>query len=212
VSEHPTLTGASQGAGRSSVRSFVAVQVNGPTRAALAAQIDVLRPEAPSVAWVAPANLHFTLKFLGGVDQALIAPIIEALRGALADAPGFDVHVVGLGAFPTATRPRVVWAGVTVGRSELGALARRVQAAVGPLGFAPEARPFSAHLTLGRVREPRRDARLCALIEGGTRRVFGAFRTDAVSLMKSVLARGGARYSELVRIPLGGSTDLRDLG
>jgi 2'-5' RNA ligase len=188
----------------SGVRAFVAVQIDEATRAALAAQIELLRAEAPRVAWVAPANLHLTLKFLGGVDRALLEPLIQALRGTLAAAPGFDVQVHGLGAFPAALRARVVWAGVTVGSADLRALARGVQAAVGPLGFAPEDRPFSAHLTLGRVRAPRRDARLAAVIDAGAGRTFGTVRVGSVSLMKSVLGAGGARYSELARIPLGG--------
>ncbi len=188
----------------SRVRSFVAVLIDDATRAALATQVEILRRAAPRVVWVAPENLHLTLKFLGAVDQVLLEPIAHGLREALSGASAFDIQVVGLGVFPAATRPRVVWAGVTAGRPHLTELAARVQTAVAPFGFAPENRPFSGHLTLGRVREPRRDDRLSSLIDDSAGRVFGTVRVVAVSLMKSVLAPSGARYSEMTRISLGG--------
>jgi 2'-5' RNA ligase len=135
VVEHQSFSGAAQDRHPARVRSFVAVLVDDATRAALANQIQTLGRAAPQVAWVAPGNLHLTLKFLGGVDQALLAPLIQGLRETLSGAPGFDVQIAGLGAFPAATRARVVWAGVTAGRPQLAELAARA------VSSAPSASP-----------------------------------------------------------------------
>ena len=82
------------------------------TRDALAARVERLRPRAGGVAWVAPENLHVTLKFLGGVEAERLPLVREALDRAVAGRAPFDLVVSGLGAFPTPTRPRVLWAGI----------------------------------------------------------------------------------------------------
>jgi 2'-5' RNA ligase len=170
--------------------------LDAPTRAALAARVDRLREVAPGVAWVAPDNLHVTLKFLGGVDAPRLDRVRAALDRAVAGVPAFDLAVHGLGAFPTPTRARVVWAGIGDGGEALRAVAGRVERELAVLGFPPEERPFSPHVTLGRVREPRRNERLAAALARETSR-SGTVRVDRVSLMRSDLSPRGARYSEL---------------
>jgi 2'-5' RNA ligase len=187
-----------------SIRAFVAILIDDTTRAALAAEIDRLRAAAPRVAWVAAANLHFTLKFLGQVDPALVEPLTRRLQAALHDAPAFDLDLAGLGAFPTAARPRVVWVGVVAGHAPMRGIAERVETALEPMGFARASRPFSPHLTLGRVRDPRRDDRLAALIDHDAGRSFGSFRVHAASLMRSVLSPRGSQYSEINTVSLSG--------
>jgi RNA 2',3'-cyclic 3'-phosphodiesterase len=108
--------------------------------------------------------------------------------------------VSGLGAFPSPARPRVLWAGVAEGAEAAGVLAGRIDAALTPLGFDRERRPFSAHVTLGRVRTPRAQPRLAgALAVGGP---AGRQRVTHVSLMRSDLSPRGARYTELAALPL----------
>jgi 2'-5' RNA ligase len=184
------------------VRAFVAILLDAATRAALGAEIGRLQAAAPRVAWVDPAGLHVTLKFLGEVGDARTAEIGAALAGAAAGASPFELEIRGLGAFPTLARPRVVWAGAAAGREACVDLAGRVEAALGPLGFAPEARPFSPHVTLGRIREPRRDATLAALLARGVATAFGRVRIASLSLMKSELSPRGARYTEVAAVRL----------
>jgi RNA 2',3'-cyclic 3'-phosphodiesterase len=169
-------------------------------RARLAAEVERLRPQARDVAWVARDNLHLTLKFLGGVEPDRLDTLAEALVAAVARHPGFDLVVRGLGAFPSRTRPRVLWAGVDAGGAALATLAAGIDDAIEPLGFAREARPFSAHVTLGRVREPRSDPRLAGALT--LDEVFGRQRVLRVSLMRSELSPRGARYTELAAAPL----------
>lgn len=155
------------------------------------------------MAWVAPDNLHVTLKFLGSVAPDRLDAIIEAVgRVARAAAP-FAVVVQGLGAFPTPARARVIWAGITAGATELAVLAARVEEALAPLGFDRETRAFSAHVTLGRVRAPRRDPRLVCALERAGSAEFGRFEVDRLWLMRSELSPLGARYTPLESWPLG---------
>lgn len=169
-------------------------------RQRLATAVEGLRPHATDVAWVAPANLHVTLKFLGQVDEARVLAFAEALTGAAAGHRAFDVVVRGLGAFPSPTRPRVLWAGLDGDAGRLAALAESVDAACGGLGVPRETRAFAAHVTLGRVREPRRQPTLAdALARGGE---FGRVGVGRVALMRSELSPRGARYSELALCPL----------
>jgi 2'-5' RNA ligase len=160
-----------------------------------------LRPVVRDVAWVAPDNFHLTLKFLGRVDATRLDAVAGALARASAGCRPFALQVRGLGAFPTPARPRVLWAGVDEGAVPAAGLAGRIDAALVELGFEPESRPFSAHVTLGRVREPRPNHALAPALAGGD--TFGRQHVDRLALMRSELSPGGARYTELVAIPLG---------
>lgn len=164
-----------------------------------------MRPLGGGIAWVAAENLHVTLKFLGQVEEAAVPGIVEALTAAVADLDRFDVTVRGLGAFPSLTRPRVIWAGAGPGGDALVTLAARVEAALSP-SFPREERPFSSHVTLGRVREPRRDPRLAEALARGAGREFGRLAVDRVTLMRSQLAPHGARYSEIASVRLRGGS------
>ncbi len=186
------------------MRAFVAIRLDDATRGALGGRIEILRRAAPRVAWVAAENLHVTLKFLGNVEVGSLERVTAGLEAAVRGSAPFDLGIRGLGAFPTPARARVVWAGVTAGREAMSALAARVEAALVPIGVSREARPFSPHVTLGRVRAPRKDRRLAGLIEAAGAVEFGVVRVDAVWLMRSDLGPSGARYSEIAIVSLSG--------
>lgn len=189
----------------------MALLLDPAVRAALGAAIEGLRPAARGVAWVAPDNLHLTLKFLGGVDADRLGDVLAALAPAAAGVAPFDAVVRGLGAFPTAPRPRVIWAAVVEGAEALAALAARVDGALAALGFPRATRPFAPHVTLGRVRVPRREPALAAALAAGAARDFGRVRLARVSLMRSELSPRGSRYTELGSAPLGAVSDSPDI-
>lgn len=162
-----------------------------------------MRPQATGVAWVGADNLHITLKFLGGVEDTRLPDVADAV-GAAVDVRAFDVEVRGLGAFPTPIRPRVIWAGAADGPG-FAELAADVDRALVVLGFPPEERGFTPHVTLGRVREPRRDPALASALTAGATRPFGMLRVARVSLMRSDLSPRGPRYTELQGWALAGS-------
>ena len=172
-------------------------------RARLDGEIDRLREVARDVAWVAADNLHVTLKFLGDTDEAHVPALLDALGTAAPGTAAFEVAVRGLGAFPSPLRARVVWAGLEEAPA-LAGLAGRVDAALAALGVPRESRPFSAHVTLGRVREPRRNPALAAALAPPAD--FGRLPVTRLSLMRSDLQSRGARYTELSSVLLAGAS------
>src|SRR5512139_1568460 len=131
------------------IRSFIAVDLDASVQAALRrllAQCAELRCE---VRWVRAAGLHVTLKFLGWVAPARLEQVHATLSTAVAEQPPLPVRARGLGAFPSWRRPRVLWVGLEA--EGLAALAARVDEAMSRLGFEPEKRAFTPHITLGRV-------------------------------------------------------------
>jgi 2'-5' RNA ligase len=180
------------------------VHLDADTRAALATAAAELKrhTEALPVSWVAPENFHVTVKFLGHVDDARVQRVIEALHTAARGHAPFDLEVRGLGAFPSTTRARVLWAGLTCGTAALGTLAASVEDALAPLGFAREDRPFSPHITLARVREPRRAPELAEALSVASGRRFGRVAVPEIALMRSDLSPRGARYTTLASISL----------
>jgi RNA 2',3'-cyclic 3'-phosphodiesterase len=171
-------------------------------RERLAAEVERLRAHARDVAWVARDNLHLNLKFLGGVEADRLARIETALASAAAVSQPFELEIHELGAFPTPARARVLWAGVGAGGQAAAGLAARIDAALAPLGFPPEARAFTPHVTLGRVRAPRASPALAEALRAG---VLGRQRVTAASLMRSDLSPRGARYTQLARLTLDGA-------
>ena len=113
------------------------------------------------------------------------------------------MQVRGLGAFPSATRARVIWSGVTAGADSLVTLAAAVERELAALGYPPEGGAFCAHSTLARIREPRRDPEIVRALEAGASLDFGTTRVERVSLMRSDLSPRGARYTELAARALG---------
>lgn len=151
---------------------------------------------------MASENFHVTVKFLGRIDEARVPDVIDALHTAVRGHPPFEIDVTGLGAFPSATRARVLWAGVAAGGDPLAALAASVDGALAGLGFPREERAFSAHVTLGRVREPRRAPALADALGAASARPFGRIAVREAVLMRSDLSPRGARYTPLASLPL----------
>jgi len=133
-------------------RTFVAVEASPAIRHAAQRLIDSLRAAPAQVKWVAPENMHVTLKFLGDVDPREIHNVCRVIEDAAAGVEPFELEIRGAGAFPNLRRPGTVWLGAGQGAEQLAALARPIEKALQRLGFRREPRRFHGHLTLGRVR------------------------------------------------------------
>jgi len=184
------------------LRSFIAVSVPPEAARNLRTAQDRLRQADPGIKWVDPENFHITLKFLGNVDRRLLTDLWHVVGEALNGTRPFTMHFRGLGAFPNAARPRVVWAGISDGASELTQLATRIEEACAQHGFEREQRAFRAHLTLGRARRPGPSPALASLLAELAEEDLGEAEVDRALLMKSELARRGAIYSVLEQKPL----------
>lgn len=154
--------------------------------------------------WVPRDNLHITLWFIGEVTDDRARAIRDALAPASA-VPAFDVHLAGLSAFPPSGAPRVFWIGLRSGADAMAALNAEVGARLAPLGCEPERRPYSAHVTIARVKElaSRSDAAGIRRIAHSLAADAGVSRVSAVTLFRSRLSPKGAAYEPLLRVPLG---------
>lgn len=156
------------------------------------------------ISWVAPPNLHVTLKFFGEIDDTLAAPIRDAIEPLVGKRRPLRARARSIGVFPPSGEPRVLWIGVDDRDSEgrgapIADLARQIDERLATLGFAKETRPFHAHLTLGRVK---------AAPDGWRETLAGLANADAgqsnvteVVLYRSDLSRAGAEYHALCRMP-----------
>jgi 2'-5' RNA ligase len=182
------------------VRSFIAVDLEPAVRTAIAQLQAELASCGADVRWVRAHGLHATLKFLGAVQTTQLEVVRKAVEGAVSEHAPHRLRVVGVGAFPSLRRARVLWVGLA--SPALGALAAAVEAAVVPLGFPPERRPFAPHVTLGRVRSPRGWARLEPMLQTHREDDFGSSEVRGVTIYRSTLHRDGAVYAPLWTIPL----------
>ena len=188
------------------IRSFVAIELPDELKRKLThlqAQLKTGK-EAP-VKWVAPNGIHLTLKFLGNTAADKIKEITGAIEVSAEGIPPFHLEVKELGAFPNLRRVQVVWVGITGEVAQLSELQQRIEANLALLGFAPESRPFTPHLTLARVRQgtsPEEQQSFGQLIASTGFDAACDFSVDAVSLMKSELTREGAIYSRIGLIGL----------
>lgn len=189
----------------STVRAFVAANLDPGLKRAIALVQEQLRATRADVGWVRPENLHLTLKFLGQVAEASVQTIAEAIEAAALGDGSFRLVFAGLGAFPQPRSARVIWVGVDEGAQGLAGLQARLEAQLEPLGFPREARPFTAHLTLGRVRGPARREQLAAALTSMPAGPLGEMLLDRIELMKSELRPEGACHSVLRTFPLGPS-------
>lgn len=196
------------------LRLFVAIDLGPAARDALiAAQANLRRLDLP-VRWVDPAGAHLTLKFLGDTERALVPAITDALHDAAAEHQPFTLHTAAPGFFPNPRRPRVLWLGLAGALDRLLRLHAAIDTGLAPLGFTREPRPYSPHLTLGRVRDDRAGAiadftsQLAAAFADIAARPGAPLPVAAIQLIRSELRPGGPRYTTLSTAPLGQSAGM----
>ncbi len=186
------------------MRCFVAIELSTEIRSQLAGlQRDLATADA-GIRWVKPEHLHVTIKFLGEVADGAIRSVCQAIGEAARLCKPFDLRVAGAGCFPRQGRDvRVVWAGLTEPSGELQRSHEWLEAALEPLGFPPESRPLSSHVTLGRAKSPRKAAGLRARLARLADFDAGAQSVGEMVFFESRLRKTGPEYTVLVRERLG---------
>ena len=184
------------------VRAFVAIGISQEARDTLADVINRLQQQGVSgVRWVRPEGVHLTLKFLGDVDAGLLEGILAAMERAARGTGSLSLALSGIGAFPSAKSPRVIWVGLGADLDPLRELQARIDRELDETcGFPRERRAFAPHLTLGRTREnisadERR--RLGTALAEAALEAQVSWEVGEVHLIRSKLTPSGAVYDVL---------------
>ncbi|HEY8105989.1 MAG TPA: RNA 2',3'-cyclic phosphodiesterase [Gemmatimonadales bacterium] len=182
------------------MRLFVAVPIPEPALGVVASLLARLRASDWPVRWVRPEGIHLTLKFYGEVAPERLEVIEEAIRFAAAGTTPIPMRLATLGAFPTTSRPRILWLGLEAPPT-LELLQHRLERGGEDIGFPPEGAPFQPHVTLGRMREGHRlPAHSLETADGGHEKV--AFLAEQLVLYESLLTKDGPRYEARLVLPL----------
>lgn len=177
------------------MRLFIAVNLEEGLKKKIVPLEEELRKTGADVKWVEVKNLHLTLKFLGEVDEKKVTQIEQIVRPILANFSSFEMLLSGFGVFPNLNYPRVVWVGIKEGSEKLKVLSEEIENSLVPLGFPKENRPFTAHLTLGRVRSAKNKQELIKKIEERKNQEIGSQKVEKIYLMQSTLQPTGPIYT-----------------
>lgn len=182
------------------MRLFFCLELPPPVRAELTRIAAGLRPRVRGAKWVEEENLHVTVRFLGETGEDLLPELARLGEAVAREVAPFEILLDRLGAFPSPSRARVLWAGTGGDAGPFVALASRVEEGVQDLGFPPERKLAHPHVTLARLRIPQDLASLL----GGTPVAPLRASMENLTLMESELWPEGPRYTPRARWPLGG--------
>ncbi|MFI5307601.1 MAG: RNA 2',3'-cyclic phosphodiesterase [Polyangiales bacterium] len=185
-------------------RLFTAIALDEATRQAIELALASTRREAaklPTFRFLAAENWHFTLQFLGAVEDETVPAVDAACAAAASRHAAFDLELSGLGAFNSVRKARVLWIGVSRGGDEMRALYETLLVGTARLGLAPEERDYSPHLTFARLKRPANVEGLLAQVQLPALRM----QVTELTLFRSHLSQRGSRYEVIGRYALGGT-------
>ncbi|MBI5631931.1 MAG: RNA 2',3'-cyclic phosphodiesterase [Nitrospirae bacterium] len=193
------------------IRSFIAIKLPEGIKRSITDLITRLKTLGTDVTWVSAEKIHLTLKFLGNTDDSLLPKIKESMSKKLSHYNAFYIKIVGVGCFPSERRPRVLWVGIE-NSDALKDMQKDIDSGVSEFGFALEDRPFSPHLTIGRVRSQRGIAELLRRFAEFRTTDFGIVEATSIYIMKSELKPAGAEHTSIAEIPIGrGRNDVQGI-
>ena len=179
-----------------SVRSFLAFDIdNEAVLRKITATQNVLVKTGANLKLVKPENIHITMRFFGNITPSMAEKIFEEMKKV--QFTPFDVKIQGTGVFPHMRYPRVVWVGITEGADQLRSIFSQLEPRLHKLGFAPDRKGFSPHLTVARVKSGRNKAELVECISENANCEFGVIRAECLRLKRSNLTPKGPVYSTL---------------
>lgn len=182
------------------MRTFIAIQLPDEIKDFLATLQSQLKKTGADVKWVAQGNIHLTLKFLGEIDDKDLTSLNACLETIASRHSPFQASLKTVGAFPTLHAPRVIWASLDNGDQEVKKIAFDLEEQLEKLRFPKEDRPFSSHITLGRMRSGINREKLVKslseLSECFDQRRY-EFTVSSITLFQSTLSPQGPHYEIL---------------
>ncbi len=186
----------------SMIRAFIALEIPPALQNIIAQHSAALQKNIPhAIRWVAATNIHLTLKFLGDTSPASLQGLIHSLSAVINQQEPFQISIGEFGLFPSPKRPRVLWIGIQA-PPDLEHLYHAIETACARLGYPAEEKPFSPHLTLGRLREGADLISLRPALQNICIGHIGKLTVENVSLYRSDLRPQGPIYTPLAYIPL----------
>jgi RNA 2',3'-cyclic 3'-phosphodiesterase len=185
------------------IRAFIAVEIPAEIKQKLAEIEEKLRSRKYPAKWVAADSIHLTLKFLGNISLDTVPKVRDVMEEASLYVPSFQIGINGLGVFPNLNHVQIIWAGVSGDLARLIELQKNIDSGLEKLGFTPESRPFTAHLTLARIRDEASNTErdIAGKMVNAVQFEAGNFKVESVSLIKSELRREGPLYTRIASIP-----------
>jgi len=179
------------------MRAFIAIELPQDIKNAISRLQSKLKASGADVKWVAPSNIHLTLKFLGEIDDKTKDGICILLKEIAARTQIFTIRLGGLGAFPNIRSPRIIWIGLALGHDQTKTIVDELENNLEKYGISRETKPFSSHITIGRIRSPKNMQQLTrGLSEMETKgsEESGEFKAGKITLYKSTLLPQGPIY------------------
>lgn len=187
-------------------RLFIAIQLPAEVRAMLGSVQSELRQSLSrsAASWTRPENLHLTLRFLGDITSTRVGDLVSSLKTALVGFGPLELNCRGLGCFPNAHRPRVVWAATNETQNRLALIHQRVSHATDSFTTLPAEKEFTGHVTIARPKLIGRAdaAKLAEFLHAKANSEFGHWSCSEIELIRSELSDEGSRYTTLARFAL----------
>lgn len=186
------------------MRAFIAIELPKEIKKYLAGLQEQLKTAGADVKWVAPENIHLTLKFLGEIDEKKVNQVKEILAEVGGNKNSFPIRLSSLGAFPKINFPRIIWVGIDQGSAETEEIVRGLEQNFSQIGIPKEGRPFSSHITIGRMRSSLNRQKLVQELNNlvNKRKDNLEFLATKITLFKSTLTPKGPVYETLKEISL----------
>ncbi len=182
------------------MRAFIAIDLPSNIKDAISKMQEKLKISLPKVSWVAPVNLHLTLKFLGEISPKQLDSINQIISETVKTIPGFKIKLESLGAFPNEACARIIWIGTDQAPKALEQIAAQLETKIAELGIPKEDRPFRAHITIGRIKH----RLIPSDLEKGINQVKSdlvyanlEFNARGITLFQSTLGKQGPTYTVL---------------
>ncbi|MCM8795890.1 MAG: RNA 2',3'-cyclic phosphodiesterase [Candidatus Omnitrophica bacterium] len=182
------------------MRTFIAIELPKEIKETLGLLQEELKKSGADVKWVSPSNIHLTLKFLGEIDAKKLNKLNEILENVALKQSPFSLGIKGIGVFPNLNSPRVIWVGVEKGDEETKRIAAILEEEIAKIGIPKERRPYSTHITLGRLRSGVNRMKLLEqlnYLKDKSEKINLEFTVKKITLLKSTLTPQGPIYEIL---------------
>jgi 2'-5' RNA ligase len=179
------------------IRVFIAIEIDSEIKNKLSEYLSKLKRTGADVKWVAPENIHLSLKFIGDIEKEALINMNKVISDAVSSIEPFSISIGNIGAFPSLNKPRVVFVCVQEQGNNLLKIYERLDKGVEPLGIKKESRKYVGHITLGRVKSQKNISKLKNTLNSETERYFGREKVTSLSLIQSRLTPTGPLYTRL---------------